>query len=197
MSTRARVWTFISYPESMDSNWIEQIEETCIPWVISPIHDKDYKDVKDKKKGFKKPHYHHMIMFSQVKSYKQVQEIISFLNCPPKVDQVHSVGSMVRYFIHADHKKKTQYDPKNIQALNGADLNNLWQKNDSEIFKKIDYLLSIISDNEIQEFSEFIDYVRKYQHEDFFLVLQNQYFINNYIKSIRFRNNSTQYRPDN
>jgi hypothetical protein len=187
MSTRARVWTFISYPESMDSNWLTQIEETCIPWVISPIHDLDLIDQSDKEKGFKKPHYHHMIMFSQVKSYKQVQEIIKFLNCPLKVDQVHSVGAMVRYFIHADHKKKTQYDPKNIQALNGADLNNLWQKNDSEIFSKINYFLSIISDNDIQEFATFIDFVREHKPEDFFLVLQNQYFIANYIKSIRFK----------
>lgn len=192
MSSRARVWTFISYPESQPGNWIERIEESCIPWVVSPLHDQDYIDLDDKEKGFKKGHYHHMIMFSQVKSYKQVQEIISFLNCPLKVDQVHSVGSMVRYFIHADHKKKAQYNPKDIQVFNGADLNNLWQKNDKEIFTKINHLLSLIADNNIQEFCQFVDLIRFHYQDDFFLVLQNQYFIQNYIKSIRFKSNEIQ-----
>lgn len=184
--SRARVWTFITYPESMPDDWENQIEESCIPWVTSPLHDMDLVDIKNPDEGYKKPHFHHMILFSQVKSYKQVQEIVSFLNGPTAVGQVHSVSAMIRYFVHADHKKKAQYPKADIKEFNGADIENLWIKNDKEIFNKLNHLLSLIRDNDIDEFCSFVDYVRKNEADDFYLVVQNQYFISNYIKSIRF-----------
>lgn len=184
--SRARVWTFITYPESMPELWQDQIEETAIPWLVSPLHNLDLVDIKDVSKGYKKEHYHHMIMFSQVKSYKQVLDIVAFLNGTKKIDQVHSVGAMVRYFCHADQKKKAQYDPDEILEFNGADKAKLWVQNDTEIFNKMDYFLDIIKDNQLVEFSTFIDFVRKHHPQDFFLVVQHQYFIANYIKSSRY-----------
>ncbi|WP_225354628.1 Rep family protein, partial [Ligilactobacillus murinus] len=38
---RARTWTFIVYPESAPENWRDLLDEYHVPWVESPLHDKD------------------------------------------------------------------------------------------------------------------------------------------------------------
>ena len=38
---RARTWTFILYPESAPENWRYILDGYHIPWVESPLHDKD------------------------------------------------------------------------------------------------------------------------------------------------------------
>ena len=110
-------------------------EEITVSFVVSPLHDKDEMKGSDPKKNpfhpYKKPHYHNMISFSQVKSYGQVNEIISKLGAK-HCEQVHSTHSMVRYFIHADQKNKAQYLKKDIQALNGADIDKMFTVNDKE-----------------------------------------------------------------
>ena len=38
---RARTWTFILYPESAPENWRDILDGYHIPWVESPLHDRD------------------------------------------------------------------------------------------------------------------------------------------------------------
>ncbi|HDT7711324.1 TPA: replication protein, partial [Enterococcus faecium] len=38
---RTRNWTFVVYPESAPENWREFLDELHVPWVESPLHDKD------------------------------------------------------------------------------------------------------------------------------------------------------------
>ena len=38
---KALAWTFIVYPESAPKNWKEVLDGYHIPWVSSPLHDKD------------------------------------------------------------------------------------------------------------------------------------------------------------
>lgn len=197
--SRARVWTFITYPDSLPDNVQEIIEgETTpqhdialVPLFISPIHDKD---LADKGKGwngteFKKPHYHNMVMFSQVKSYKQVLEMVKPLGAS-HVSQVHSTQAMIRYFIHADHKEKAQYKREDIRAFNGADIDNVFEHNDKEVNGILKTLIQLIDDNDITEYHILVklcmndpDYFDKY----FPLISgKYQFFVLNFIKSKRF-----------
>ena len=184
--SRARVWTFITYPESLPENYEEIIEERLtIPFVMSPIHDQDKKKDSDE---LKKAHYHNMVMFTNVKSYKQVTELVACLGAS-HADQVHSTQAMVRYFIHADQKDKAQYLKEDIKCFNGADLDALFEKNDKEIYAQLNDILEVIDTNEVTEYCEFVNYVRKEMYSEWFplLVGNHSHFIMNYIRSMRYR----------
>ena len=54
---KTRSWSFIVYPESAPSNWIDILNDMHIEIIISPLHDKDT----DPDGEVKKAHYHVMI----------------------------------------------------------------------------------------------------------------------------------------
>lgn len=195
---RARVWTFITYPDSLPENFREIIEGdttpqhdiALVPTFISPCHDKDLAEEGKGWNGtpYKKPHYHNMIMFSQVKSYKQVLAMVKPLGAS-HVSQVHSTQAMIRYFIHADHKDKAPYKREDIQAFNGADIDNIFEKNDREINNTVKALINVIEDYDIREFHVLVKICMTEEFfDDYFQMVSGkyQYFCLNYIKSRRF-----------
>jgi hypothetical protein len=195
---RARVWTFLLYPDSLPENFREIIEgETektediaLVPLFLSPIHDKD---IADEGKGYngtiyKKPHYHAMITYSQVKSYKQVLAMVKILGAS-HVSQVHSTSAMIRYFIHADHKDKAPYKREDIRAFNGADIDNIFEKNDQEINGILKSLIELIDDNDILEYHILVKLCMQEEYFNTYFPLISgrfQFFVLNFIKSKRF-----------
>ena len=96
-SKRYRDWSFLVYPDSIISDpdgietslpveedlsgytycedvyvadWREAISMIRAKWICSPLHDKDQNTDGNQKK----PHYHCIIMFATVKSFKQISE---------------------------------------------------------------------------------------------------------------------------
>jgi len=198
---RARVWTFITYPDSLPENFKEilegetvpQMDIALVPIFISPCHDKDLADTGKGWNGteFKKPHYHNMIMFSQVKSYKQVLAMLKPLGVT-NVSQVHSTQAMIRYFIHADHKEKAQYKKEDIRALNGADIENVFAINDKEVNGILKNLINLIDDNDITEYHVLVKLCLTPDYfETYFSLISGKYqfFVLNFIKSRRFDQN--------
>lgn len=47
---KTRAWTFIVYPDSAPDNWRDILDELHIPWVESPLHDKDQNPTGEQKK---------------------------------------------------------------------------------------------------------------------------------------------------
>ena len=41
VDSRARNWSLVVYPESAPENWRDILDDYHIPWVESPLHDKD------------------------------------------------------------------------------------------------------------------------------------------------------------
>lgn len=56
---RARMWTFVVYPESAPENWRDILSDYHIPWVESPLHDKDVNPDGEVKKA----HWHIILFF--------------------------------------------------------------------------------------------------------------------------------------
>lgn len=195
MNGRVRVWTFITYPDSLPKNYIELISgiKFMFPFIMSPLHDKDLKPDSTPETNpfhpYKKPHFHNMVIFSQVKSYKQITEMVKENLGAGHCDQVHSTQAMVRYFIHADHKGKAQYKKEDIQCFNGADLENLFEKNDREIYQNLGDMLQAIETENFIEYSDFINHVRENCFDEWFPLVVGQYsfFLKNYITSKRFK----------
>jgi hypothetical protein len=191
---RARIFTFLCYPDSIPTDFERIIEdEITTSFIMSPLHDMDIPE--EGKKGYngtpyKKPHWHCMISFENCKSFAQVIELTRLLGAE-RVEQVHSTKAMIRYFYHADQPKKAQYKKEDLRAWNGADVEALHLQNDKEIFGAINDLLSIIDQENITEYCDFVNFIRgnKNTYADYFhlIIGTHSFFLNNYIKSMRFK----------
>lgn len=182
--TRTRNWTIIIYPDSAPENWREIIEEEHIEWVESPLHEFDSDPLGD----LKKPHYHVLLFFGGVKSFEQVCEFISPLNCPiPK--RCHNSRTMVRYFAHLDHPHKFQYSVSDIIPHGGVDLTELLKPPLSERYTAIKEMLDFICSECITEFYQLMDYAMENRYDDWFPLLcdNSAFIVDKYIKSNRQR----------
>lgn len=182
--TRTRNWTIVLYPESAPENWRDILDELHIEWVESPLHDKDINADGEPKK----PHWHVLLMFGGVKSWEQVLEITGQLNAPIP-QRCHNAKSMVRYMAHLDNPSKAQYSVSDIIGHGGVDLSEMLRPSSSERYTIIAEMTEFISDNDITEFKDLLDYARMYQFDTWFPLLcdNSAYVIGQYIKSNRHR----------
>lgn len=179
--SRARVWTFIVYPESVVANWISVISDFHVPFCVSPLHDSDINPTGE----VKKPHFHVVIYFSGKKSFSQVRDITDSLNQPiPQV--VNDIRSMVRYLVHYDNPEKHQYNRKDIKALNGFDLRNYFDYSKDEKYDMIADMLDFIDENGIKEIVTFSNYCRTVRRNDWWhLFLDYNRVFDIHIRSLR------------
>ena len=182
--TRTRNWTFFVYPESAPENWRDVLNEMHIPWIESPLHDKDV----DSNGELKKAHWHILILFASKKSYEQVREITLRLKAP-NPQKVMDLKGMVRYFAHMDDPNKFQYSKNEIIGHAGADPLIYLSASSGERYQLIKEMISFVKENDIDEIQDLIDYAMENRFDDWFpLLCDNSAFImNNYIKSIRHR----------
>jgi hypothetical protein len=179
--TRTRNWSFIVYPESMPSNWIEIIQEERVPFAISPLHDSDI----DGDGQLKKAHYHVVICYTAVKTLEQVKELTDNLNAPIPQQCKSLIGS-IRYFVHLDNADKFQYKQSEIKAFNGFDLDKCFEISATDRYNAIDEMIAFIVENDITEFSKLFLYARLKNREWFKLLCDNSaYVLDIFIKSRR------------
>lgn len=182
---RGRSWTFVLYPESMPSDWIDILNSLHTPVVISPLHDKDINPDGTPKK----PHYHILLVFDGNKSYTQVYTFVKKLNAPiPQL--VENTKGMVRYFIHMDNPEKFQYDKSEMRTLGYVDLESFFEVSYTQRMVLISEMIDYISTNSIEIYADFVDYARNFRRNDWFFVLIAQStssFIKDYINSLSYK----------
>lgn len=181
---RSRNWSFIVYPESATKNWKQILQDLYVPTVISPLHDKDVNPEGSPKKA----HYHILLMFKGVKSYKQILDITTSLNAPiPQI--VHSAKGLVRYMAHLDNPEKAQYEIGDIEGLSGVDLTELLKPSSQDRYSMIREMLQFINDNQIIEFEDILYYAMQEKFDTWFPLLcdNSAYVIDSAIKSKRNR----------
>ena len=184
-SSRTRNWSILVYPDSAPENWRELIDDLHIEWIESPLHDRD---VNSSTGEIKKAHYHVDLLFSGLKTYEQVVEVIEPLNCPsPK--RTLSVKGSVRYMAHLDNPEKFQYDPADIVAHGGVDLADLLKPSATERYGMIREMCEYVRENRIIEFQELMDYAMAEKFDSWFPLLcdNSAYVVGQYIKSQRHR----------
>ncbi|VEF04503.1 replication protein [Streptococcus dysgalactiae] len=182
---RSTIWTFLIYKESAPEDYKQVLEELCIPFVLSPWHDKDI----DRKTGeFKKPHKHGAFFFDSLKSYRQVSELIkNKLNGPEHVEIVMSPTGLYHYFTHAENPEKSPYNIDDIESGCGFDLDKfLLERNSSEFINEV---IDIIEENDFTEFEELVWYSRANNSMLLNLILERTYFFAKYLDSRRHNPN--------
>jgi hypothetical protein len=181
-NTKKRNWAFVGYPESLQSDWIEQLQRTGLECAISPLHDRDLDPTGEPKK----PHYHVILCYGGPTSYNVVKAITDSLNSPiPQA--LEQVRGYYRYLTHLDNPEKAQYDEKNIQFLNGFNISNFVEMTKAEVFEIKRKVQSLIREKTILEYAVLLDYLLD---EEMFPELEiaqnNTMLFNNYIRSRRY-----------
>lgn len=181
---RTRLWSVLVYPDSAPENWRDIIEDLHIEWIESPLHEFDLNSTGETKKA----HWHILLSFSGPKSYEQVLEMLSPLNCPVP-QRCHSAKGAVRYMAHMDNPEKYQYSPSEIRAHGGADLADLLRPSSSERYSLIKEMCEFVRDNGIMEFQDLVDFSMSEKFDSWFPLLcdNSAYVVGQYIKSQRHR----------
>lgn len=179
---KARAWTFLVYPDSCPDNWLEMLEELCIPCAISPLHDKDVNPTGEEKKA----HYHVILRWENTTTYKNVLQITNTFNSPiPK--KVESVVGMYRYLIHKDNPEKYQYNEDDIICFSGFDLDMFETLKTGDRQRILDEIEDIIEENNIDELYKLIRYLRKNDmKKHLYIVRNNTIYLGSIIRSKKF-----------
>ena len=165
---RARTWTFILYPESAPENWRYILDGYHIPWVESPLHDKDV----NPDGTVKKAHRHVILLFDGKKSFEQVKDITDALNAPTPQKTANTKG-LVRYLIHMDNPEKHQYKRENIICHSGADIERYFEVSMSSRTAILRDIMQFIRDSELDNYSDFIGYCLDNEEYEWFNIATN------------------------
>lgn len=120
---KGRHFAYVVYPESAPADWIEQLRQTGLSFVVSPLHDKDI----DPTGQAKKPHYHVIVSWGNTTTYRAARGLCDKLQCP-RPQALKSPNAMYRYLTHKDNPDKYQYEEQPmtyngwVRPLNAADV---------------------------------------------------------------------------
>lgn len=125
---KARYFTFLLYPESIPTDWIQKLESLDVPIAISPIHDKDLSNVEGQK--YKKAHYHVIYVAKNPVTADSVRVKIKRLLGEKALAKVQIViQSMENMYLYLTHeskdaiaKNKYKYKKADIVLLNNFDI---------------------------------------------------------------------------
>lgn len=181
---RTRNWISILYPESAVSNWEDILLESCVPAIVSPLHDKDINPDGEPKK----PHYHVMLLFNGPKNQLQAQAIfdsIGAINCQPAID----TKAQLRYFIHKDNPEKYQYKADDVRNYGGADWSDLVATS-ADMFQNISEIQDYIRSSHILSYADLCDYLRKDNFELYKVAVTHTIHVKAYLQSITWAESS-------
>ena len=179
---KKRNWAFVAYPESLPTDWKEQLQATGLQVAISPLHDRDV----DPTGELKKPHYHVILCYAGPTSYNVVKGLTDSLNCPIP-QPLEQVRGYYRYFTHMDNPEKYQYSPDTIETINGFSIMDFVELTKSEVLTAKRKLQSLIRERNILEYSDFMDYLQDSENmeQEYDVASNNTYFFEKYISSRR------------
>lgn len=185
-NVKKRNWTFVLYPESAPSDWLERLKLSGLMCAVSPLHDKDINPTGEKKKA----HYHVLLVYSGPTTFSAVSKFTASLNATiPQA--LESVRGMYRYFSHKDNPEKYQYEESEITTVNGFNIADLVELTKSEVNEIKKSVLLLIRETNITEYSDLVDLlVDNEMMAEYDVVINNTFFFNTYIGS---RRNSTSF----
>lgn len=178
---KKRNWGFVIYPESLPENWMDILMQSGLPLAISPLHDKDVNPDGTPKK----PHFHVIAIYGSPTTFNNVKTLTDRLNAPIPIflDQVRG---MYRYHIHQDNPEKYQYDDKDRILLNGFSILDFCELTKNEVLQIKKKMVAVIKENQLCEYSTFVDFVMEhYTDTEFDVVSNNTFFFDKYLTSCR------------
>lgn len=164
---KARYFTFLLYPESIPSGWLDKLELIGVPIAVSPLHDKDLSDVEGQK--YKKAHYHVIYVSKNPVTAESVRLKIKRSLGDKSVAMVQIVStSMENMYLYLTHdskdaiaKKKHKYDKKEIKLINNFDVDRYVTLDESEKKELRQTLLELVDKYNIVNIIELSAFIKK------------------------------------
>lgn len=181
-SIKKRNWAFVLYPESAPDNWRDLLQQSGLPAVISPLHDKD----KDPTGEAKKAHYHIILTYPGPTTFNAVRAFTESLN-QPIPQPLESVQGYYRYLTHEDNPDKYQYDKSDIIPVNGFDIHDFVELSKTEVAKIIKDIQQTIIAVDIREYSDLLDYLLEVNNDWWNVAINHTITLNAYLKSRRHK----------
>lgn len=165
---KGRQFTFLLYPENLPKDWETRLRDLDKPIAISPLHDKD---IDIKMGGFKKPHYHGIIVYPTpitrdglTLKLNRALAHDGCKNCVPKVQfLVKGMQSTYLYLTHesesAIEEGKHVYDSSDIKLLNNFDISRYVVLDASEKEELLSDLLKLIYKYRLVNMFQLLDYL--------------------------------------
>lgn len=179
---RTRNFATVVYPESSPDKWMEILSDNKVPCFISPLHDKDVNPTGEPKK----PHYHVMIMFDNVKTSEQAEaifELIGGVGC----EIVQSPRGYARYLCHLDNPEKSQYDPETVIQYGGADYIAIIGLA-TDKYKAIKEMIYWCIEQETFCYSDLLEYAAEERYDWFRVLCDNgTIVVKEYLKSLKWK----------
>lgn len=202
-SVKKRNWAFFVYPtkeqlEALGSNydgsdgygtvpndWKQRLQLSGLQYAISPLHDKDL--LEDGSGKTKKPHYHVIVVYGSPTTYNNVKSLTDSLNSPiPQA--LEQVKGYYRYLTHKDNPEKCQYDDKEIVTGGGFNIADFIELSKSEVSEIKFKLQSLIREQDVTEYEQFMDYVQdNFDRTVYDVASSHTIFFNTYLRSRRHR----------
>ena len=184
VDSRARNWSLVVYHESAPENWRDILDDYHIPWVESPLHDKDINPDGE----IKKPHWHVILIWDGPVTQNAAMKIAEKVNAPQPV-KLESVRGAYRYFTHMDNPEKYQYDEKDIKLFNGFDISSYVSLTKEEKYEAIGKIMDIINENGITEYIDLLNILRVNDYNLFKVACDNTILFTNVVRSLRHSEN--------
>ena len=178
---KGRIWASVGYPESLPTDWLEQLQNTGLQIAISPLHDKDLDPTGEPKKA----HYHIIFNYDGPTTQKHVKDLCDSLNMTLPI-KLESLKGMYRYHIHIDNPDKYQYDDRDRILLGGFDPASVNSLTKTEVDKLVHEILDFIEDNNISEYRDLIFSLKDLDNLRIVACSHTMLF-NTYIKSKRHK----------
>lgn len=183
---KSRYFTFLLYPESIPEDWEIKLETLGMPIAISPLHDKDRKEGKEK--GYKKAHYHVIYVTPNPVTAHSVRMRIKRLLGEQSVALVQIVASsMENMYLYLTHeskdavvKNKHVYNKKDIKLINNFDIDRYIVLDEVEKNEILDLIIELIFRFRIENLYDFWEFY--YENKDAY-ALPNKREMNSIIKS--------------
>jgi hypothetical protein len=184
---RTRNWSFLVYPApggQAPDNWRDILDGHRVPWVESPLHDRDVEPTGE----IKKPHWHVLMMFGGNKAFEQIKEITDALSAPIPIKAMSTKG-LVRYMAHMDNPDKHQYDRAAIVGHCGVDVAELLKPTSADRLTLLKEMMAHVRENQVTEMCDLLEYAAGNRFDDWFRLLteNSAYIMGEYIKSIRHK----------
>lgn len=161
-------FTFLLYPENLPADWETRLRELDMPMAISPLHDKD---IDKEMVGFKKPHYHGIVMYKNpitrngmTKKLNRALAHDGCKNCVPQVQfLVKGVKSTYLYLTHESESAKEEgkhvYDKSEIKLFNNFDISRYVVLDASEKEELLQKLIKHIYNNGLTNVFQLISFL--------------------------------------
>ena len=176
---KGRIWATVGYPESLPTDWLDQLSNTGLQIAISPLHNKDVNPDGE----VKKEHYHIIFNYDGPTTFQHVKELCDSLNMTIPI-KLESLRGMYRYHLHLDNPEKYQYDDRDRKLLGGFDPKQVDSLTSTEIDRITTEILRFINDNDIRSYFELLYiFMENEQFNMLSVAKSHTYMFNTYIKS--------------